>query len=377
MRNRFESIDSRNRLTLMVRVLIIIFCAAALITSIYSAVKAQGSAVLTEPAVVETAVKASYSVPPLPSYATAIEKAMPSVVFIYTEKNKLTGGKPSFEGGSGVILRTDGLILTNRHVVDDAKKVWVTLSDMNTYEAVSVFPDTLLDLAVVKIDVTGLPAASIGDSDKLRVGDHVIALGNPLGLSPADGISTASAGIVSKRDCSFIMQGVPYHDLIQTDAAISTGSSGGPLVNLDGEVVGINSAHALFAQNVGFAISMNTAKHVFEDLATLGKASHPYLGITVEDRKTQLTSTATGTQRRAIITNIEDGAPSAAAGVKVNDVIISINDMQIHTVSELTRILWRMHSGDIFKVTVLRKGETLLLTVKLSTRLAAKPLTEL
>ena len=357
---------------MLARVLILVFCAAALISSGYTAIMAQAPALETGPV-----AKASYSLPPLPTNTTAIEKVMPSVVFIYVEKNKLAGGKAVFEGGSGVILRTDGLILTNRHVVEDAKKVWVTLYNMNTYEAVSVFPDTLLDLAVVKVDATGLPAASIGDSDKLRVGDPVIAVGNPLGLSPADGVSAATTGIVSKRDCSFVMQGVPYYDLIQTDAAISTGSSGGPLVNLDGEVIGINSAHALFAQNVGFAISMNTAEHVFNDLATLGKAGHPYLGITVEDIKTQLTGTTTGTQRRVIITNVEEGAPSAGAGLKVNDVIVRITDREIHSVAELTRNLWRMNSGDAIKITVLRKGETLLLTVQLSNRLDTKPLAEL
>ena len=352
--------------------LICLFCAAALFAGGRPALSAEAPTVKPEPATVISPIQA-----PLPSYADPIEKVMPSVVFIYTEKNKSVGGKPSFEGGSGIILRADGLILTNRHVIQDAKNVWVTLYDRSTCQAIAVYPDLLLDLAVIKIDAGGLLAATIGDSDKLRVGDPVIALGNPLGMAPADGISTATTGIVSKRDCSFVMQGVPYYDMIQTDAAINTGDSGGPLVNLNGEVVGINSAHALFAQNVGFAISMNTARNVFDNLATLGKATHPLLGITAEDMKPQLTGTTTGTQRRAIITNVEEGTPADIAGLKADDVILRINDREVYAVSELTRALWRMNAGDETRITCQRSGETVLLTVKLAIRPDGKPLAEL
>jgi serine protease Do len=312
-----------------------------------------------------------------PSLSGAIEKAMPSVVFIYTEKNKLAGGKPSFEGGSGVILSPDGYILTNRHVVDDAKKVWVTLYDRSTYEAVSVFPDLLLDLAVVKINAGGLPAARVGDPDKLKVGDYVIALGNPLGMSPVDGVGTATAGIVSKHDCSFTMQGVPYYDMIQTDAAINTGNSGGPLINLEGEVVGINSAHALFAQNVGFAIGMNTAGHVFDDLVEMGKVDHPYIGIIAEDMKPQLTAFTMNAQRRVIITNVEEGTPSAAAGLQLKDIIVSVNGQQINSVSQLTRLIWRMDAGETIRITCLRGGEPVEIAVILTTRPDDEPLAEL
>jgi serine protease Do len=323
------------------------------------------------------AVEAVETIVQPPSLATAIEKAMPSVVFIYTEKNKLVDGKPYFEGGSGVILSTDGSILTNRHVVDDAKTVWVTLYDRSTYEAVSVFPAVMLDLAVVKINAVGLPAASIGDPDKLRVGDSVIAMGNPLGISPADGICAATSGIVSKMDCSFTMQGVPYYDMIQTDAAINTGNSGGPLVNLDGEVVGINSAHALFAQNVGFAIGMNTAKHVFEDLHETGRAEHPYLGITARDTEPQLTSQVMKSQRQVIISMLSEGAPSATAGLKLKDVITGINGREINSAAELTMIIWRMRAGETIRVTCLRDGKTMELTVTLAVRPDNKLPTEL
>jgi len=312
-----------------------------------------------------------------PSLSAAIEKAMPSVVFIYTEKNKLVGGKPSFEGGSGVILSPDGYILTNRHMVEDAKTVWVTLYDRSTYEAVSIFPDLLLDLAVVKINASGLPAARVGDPDKLKVGDYVIALGNPLGMSPADGIGTATAGIISKSDCSFTMQGVPYYDMIQTDAAINTGNSGGPLVNLDGEVVGINSAHALFAQNVAFAIGMNTAKHVFDDLVETGKVDHPYIGIIAEDMKPQFTATTMNAQRRVIITNVEEGTPSATAGLKLKDIILRVNGQEVNSVSQLTKLVWRMDAGDTIKITCLRGGETVDITVVLATRPDDEPMAEL
>ena len=345
---------------------------AVIMSSGYSMIMTQAPTSAIEPAVIVSPAPTSAS-----SYSAAIEKVMPSVVCIYVEKNTPSGGKPAFEGGSGVILRADGCILTNRHVVQDAKTVWVTQYDRSTCEAVSVYSDMLLDLAVVKIDAGGLPAAAIGDSDKLRVGDPVIAVGNPLGLSPSDGVCSATTGIVSRRDYSFVMQGVPYYDMIQTDAAISTGNSGGPLVNLDGEVVGINSAHALFAQNVGFALSMNTAKRVFDDLATLRKTSHPYMGITAEYMKPQVKGTTMVSQLHTVITMVEDGSPADIAGLKVDDVILSINGLEIHMLSDLFKTIWRMGAGDSMQVTVLRRGETLLLNVRLATRPDSKPLSEL
>lgn len=364
--------DNGNSLAWLGRVLILVLCAAALATSLYPPVTAQAPAAVTDPA-----ARAAYTLTPPPTYASAIEKAMPSVVFIYTEKNRLSGNKPVFEGGSGVIVRPDGYILTNRHVVEDSKNVWVTLYDRSTFEAVKVFPDALLDLAVVKINAAGLQAATFSDSDKLRMGDPVIALGNPLGLSAADGISSATTGIVSKRNCSFVMQGVPYYDMIQTDAAINAGNSGGPLVNLDGQVIGINSAHALFAQNVGFAISMNTARFIFDDVVTIGQPYHPYLGIIAEDMKPQLTGSITGAARRVIITNVEDGSPAAAAGLKANDVILDINNVEVQSMSELVKTIWRMSAGDVIQVTCRRGGETVSLTVKLATRPDTKPLAQL
>jgi serine protease Do len=363
--------NNGNGLAWLGRILILALCAAALVTSLYPPVTAQAPTATTVPSA------RAYTPAPTPTYASAIEKAMPSVVFIYTEKNRLSGNKPVFEGGSGVIVRPDGYILTNRHVVEDAKNVWVTLYDRSTYEAVKVFPDALLDLAVVKISASGLQAATFSDSDKLRMGDPVIALGNPLGLSAADGISSATTGIVSKRNCSFVMEGVPYYDMIQTDAAINTGNSGGPLVNMNGQVIGINSAHALFAQNVGFAISMNTARFIFDDVVTIGKPYHPYLGIIAEDMKPQLTGSIMGATRRVIVTRVEDGSPAAAAGLRANDVILDIDNVEILSMSELVKSIWRMRAGAVIQITCQRGGETVPLTVKLLTRPDAKPLAQL
>jgi len=355
------------------RIIILALCAFLLATTWYWTQRTPDKVAGIEP--VEKAYYPRFT--QQPAYSAAIEKAMPSLVFIYVEKNGPSGAKSSLEGGSGVIFSSDGLILTNRHVIENADKVWVTLYDMSTREATAVYPDPLLDLAVVKIDADGLTAAVIGDSDKLRVGDYVIALGNPLGLSPADGVGAATAGIVSKHDCSFVMQGVPYYDMIQTDAAISTGSSGGPLVNMDGEVVGINSAHALFAQNVGFAISMNTAKYIFDDVVKHGIPDHPYLGIIAEDMQPQLIVATTGSQRRAVITQVESGAPAAVVGLKVKDIILCINDREVNSVAQLAKSIWRMDDGDVIKITVSRNGETLSLSTTLVIRPDDKPLTEL
>ena len=141
--------------------------------------------------------------------------------------------------------------------------------------------------------------------------------------------------------------------------------------------MGINSAHALFAQNVGFAIGMNTAKHIFDDLAGMGKADHPYIGIIAEDMKPQFTAAIMNAQRRVVIANVEDGTPSEAAGLKVKDIILRVNGREVNSVTELTRTIWRMDAGDTITITCLRGGETLDLTVITATRPDNEPLAEL
>jgi len=217
----------------------------------------------------------------LPSFSEIVNEVMPSVVFILSELD--FPGQPVIVSGSGVILSSDGYILTNRHVVEDASDVEVTLQDRRVYQASGVWMDNILDLAVVKIDAPDLTPSEFGDPDTISVGDWVIALGHSLGLGPEEGGATVTSGIVSNLGRSFFIDDTAYYDVIQTDAAINPGNSGGPLVNLAGEVIGINSAVTAGAENVGFAINIATARHVFEDLVQFGEPRHPYLGATVED----------------------------------------------------------------------------------------------
>ena len=313
---------------------------------------------------------------PMLSFSDAIDKVLPSVVYIYIEKNKQEGGQPVFAGGSGVVLRPDGYILTNKHVIEDARRILVTLQDRRVFTATRVMSDHLMDLAVVKIDAKDLPVPQIGNPDALKMGDIVIALGNPLGISPEDGAAAASVGIVSKQGSSFVMEGVPYYDVVQTDAAINTGNSGGPLINMKGEVVGINSAHALFAQNMGYAIGMNTAVHIFNELADYGKADHPFLGINAEDLKPSFSYSSVSLPKKPVVTDVMVGTPADAAGIKPKDIIVRVNDQEVNTVAELIKVIWRLNAGDKVKLTVQREGNTLEIEVILATRPEDEPLPE-
>ncbi len=185
--------------------------------------------------------------------------------------------------GSGVCLNPDGFILTNRHVVENATVVEVTLPDRTVYEASAIWMDDIMDLAVIKIDAGDVATLEFADPDSISVGDWVLAIGHPLGISPLQGGATVTTGIVSNLGRSFFIDAIPYYDIIQTDAAINPGNSGGPLVNLAGEFIGLNSAGVLGAENIGFAIHVATARHIFEDLVEFGESHHPFLGATVAD----------------------------------------------------------------------------------------------
>jgi serine protease Do len=217
------------------------------------------------------------------SFSKVVDKVMPSVVHILVEVPADQPDEFGIASGSGVILRPDGYILTNRHVVEGSRRTEVTLQNRQVYVVSDIWTDDILDLAVIKIDAQDLPTAEFGDPDSIKVGDWVVALGHPLGLSADEGGATVTAGIVSNLGRSFTIQGVPYYDVIQTDTAINPGNSGGPLVNLKGEVVGINSAGLGEAQNINFAINIATAREVFEDIVQYGRVLRPYLDAVLDD----------------------------------------------------------------------------------------------
>ncbi|MFC1993351.1 S1C family serine protease [Chloroflexota bacterium] len=286
------------------------------------------------------------SAPVLPGIADVVAEVTPSVVAITTEYTVYDIFRREYteEGaGSGWIVDESGLIVTNNHVVEGAESVTVTMADGQTFAAETIRTDALTDLAVVKIDATGLPAAKIGDSSKLRVGDWVVAIGNPLG----EGIS-ATEGIVSRLGVSIsVSSGQTLYDLIRTSAAINPGNSGGPLVNMAGEVIGITSAKlaAVEVEGIGYAISSSTASPVIEELVQKGYVVRPWLGIVLQD-VTPLTKSRynLAVDEGAFIYQMAQDSPAQKAGLAVGDVIVSFDDKEITNVQELLRAL---HDGKI------------------------------
>ncbi|MFB9176748.1 trypsin-like peptidase domain-containing protein [Dactylosporangium sucinum] len=325
--------------------------AAALALSLVSAVG--GGVVATELAGDRAGTSTVVNNNPAPnldrsSVGGVAEKVLPSVVDISTGEAE----------GSGVIMTADGQIITNNHVVQGARQLTVTFSNGRTAQATVVGTDPAGDIAVIKAqNVSGLTAAKFGDSDALRVGDTVLAVGSPLGLQ-----GSVTAGIVSAlhRTISSGEQGAKsIADAIQTDAAINPGNSGGALVNLAGEVVGINTAIATAGENsgnigVGFAISANRARSAADQLAKGGKVSHPYLGV-------QLTDGAGG----ALIGGVVAGGPADKAGLKNGDLVVKIGTTTIDDATDLINAVQAAKVGDQLKVVVQRDSAQQTLTVTL------------
>jgi len=292
------------------------------------------------------------------SFADVVDKVMPSVVYVYVEIATGRPGQVAAGSGSGVILRSDGYVLTNRHVVENARRAEVTLQDRTVYEATKIWVDDMLDLAVIKIEGREFPVARFGDPEKVRVGDWAIALGHPLGLSPSEGGATVTVGIVSNLGRSFSLQGVPFYDIIQTDAAINPGNSGGPLVNMDGEVIGINTAGAGEAQNINFAINVATAKRVFEDIIQYGRVVRPYLGAALDDiTPSNISSDSLSKKVGAIVVRVEPNSPAQQAGLKQYDIIAGFGEVEITSAAQLIKELWKHKVGETVTVRFWR-GET-------------------
>lgn len=257
--------------------------------------------------------------------------------------------------GSGVIVSTDGYVLTNNHVIADAKIVTVTLPDKREFKGRIVGTDPKTDIAVVKIDGDRLPTIPWGDSSRLQVGEYVLAIGNPFGLS-----STVTLGIVSAlgRGHMGITQ---YEDFIQTDAAINPGNSGGALVNTKGELIGINTA--IFSQTggyqgVGFAVPTGMSKPIYESLVKTGKVVRGYLGIGIQDLNQNLAKSFNlKGSNGAIVTDVKEDGPAEKAGLKQGDVIISYEGATIDDAVTLQRLVTRSTVGSQATVKVVRDGQ--------------------
>jgi putative serine protease PepD len=266
---------------------------------------------------------------------------------------------PGFSGqGSGVVYRADGLVLTNAHVVDGATRVTVTTTgDRQARAATVVGVDTDKDVAVLRLSNTdGLDVAALGQSSSLRVGEDVVAIGNALGLR---GDPSVTRGIVSALDRSL----GELTGLIQTDAAINSGNSGGPLVNAAGQVIGINTAIAVSnnAQNIGFAIPIDEAKAVADRLVS-GSSSTPvaFLGVSTMDN----TSGTTG----AVVAEVSAGSPAATAGIQPGDVIVAVDGRSVAGAGSLSTLVGNHQVGDVVKVTIVRGGQEQALSATLGRR---------
>lgn len=271
--------------------------------------------------------------------------------------------------GSGFIIRSEGLILTNAHVVDGADTVVVKLKDGREFRGRVMGADSLTDVAVIKVEANNLPTVAMGNSDQLRPGEWAIAIGNPLGLD-----NTVTVGIISAtgRRSSEVRVPDKRVSFIQTDAAINPGNSGGPLLNQRGEVVGMNTAIIGGAQGLGFAIPINTAQRIADQLVAKGKVDHPYLGIRMttltpelkrqinEDREGNVTVQE---ERGVFVFQIMRNSPAAKAGMQVGDVIQKINGRQISTADEVQQAVENSAIGSTLQVEVKRNGQPVTLAV--------------
>ena len=306
---------------------------------------ANGTAIVSQPSIPPVTTQTS----PLPSIADVVAKVKPSVVAINTEVAALDFfNRPSSQkgAGSGWIIREDGLIITNNHVVEGAKTISVTLDDGRTFpvDLKTVASDSLVDLAVLRINAKNLPAVKVGDSSKMRVGDWVVAIGNALGEG-----TRATQGIISRQNASVpIDQSQTLYGLIETDAAINPGNSGGPLVNMSGQVIGINSAKlsAVGVEATGFAISTETAMPVIQQLIDTGRSVHPWLGVslfTIDQIIIQDYNLAV--DKGALIVDVSAGSPAANAGLQAKDVIVGFAGKTIASVDDLIQAIRQAQVG--------------------------------
>jgi serine protease Do len=276
-------------------------------------------------------------------------------------------GRPDVSAGSGVILDSRGYIVTNNHVVENASQITVTLSDKREFPAKIIGADPKTDLAVVKIEAEGLPALKWAEYEKLQVGDLVLAVGSPFGLS-----STVTLGIISALGRGNV--GIAdYEDFIQTDAAINPGNSGGALVNMNGELIGINTA--IFSrtggsEGIGFAIPSSIALDIVDSLTKTGKVVRGWMGVAIQEVTPALAKSFKIPEQRkgVLISDVNENGPSAAAGVRRGDVVIGFNDRDVQNVSQLRNLVARTLVGQVAKVKVLRDGEEKVIEVKIGER---------
>ena len=314
----------------------------------------------------------------------AAEKVSPAIVTISVTGAAQNPNDPFFSipesgVGSGVIFDSNGWIITNKHVAEGAQTLTVSLADGRTFDGKVYGIDTLTDLAIVKVDATGLPTAPIGDSSTMKVGQLAIAIGSPLGTYT----NSVTSGIISAFGRTIQVQdGTVIRNLIQTDAAINPGNSGGALLDSGGNVVGINTAVAQTAEGIGFAIPINIARPIMQQALAGQKLARPWIGI----RYVSLTPTIAGENKLPVeqgawisavdssgarVDPIVAGSPAAAAGLKDGDIVVAVDGITIDAHSPLDDVLTQYAPGRTVALDVLRNGQKLMLTLTLGTRPAS------
>ena len=252
--------------------------------------------------------------------------------------------------GSGVIVDAKGYILTNYHVVLGADKLTVRLFDGKELKGTVQGTDPKTDLAVVHVEAEDLPAATLGDSDKLQVGEWAIAIGSPFGLE-----ETVTVGVISAKGRTGLGTGT-YEDFIQTDASINPGNSGGPLVNIDGEVIGINAMIIQPGQGIGFAIPINLAKTIMMELIKQGKIVRPWVGIGLQDLTPELRKSFNVEEKEgALISQVFEGSPAEKAGLKVGDIIVEIDSKKIKSSQDVVREVLKKQVGQKIEIAIIRE----------------------
>jgi len=303
----------------------------------------------------------------LDAYSRAVIEAAdhisPAVVNIEVRHREgWRGGRQGEGSGSGFVYAPDGFVLTNSHVVHGVNQISVTLSDGRVFEAQLIGDDPGTDLAVIRIPATGLAIASLGDSQRIRVGQLVVAIGNPYGFQ-----TTVTAGVVSALGRTLRSRsGRLIENVIQTDAALNPGNSGGPLVTVNGEVIGVNTAIILQAQGMCFAIGSNTAQDVAFQLMKDGRIRRSFIGIsgqTVPVPRRIVRHYQLPKETAVQVISVEEGSPAACTGVREGDVIISFGSQSVAAVDDLHRLLTLDRIGTRVQITVIRRTEKLVIEI--------------
>jgi len=313
------------------------------------------------------------------AFVEVAKKVLPSVVSIRSERTVTIDsfGKDFFKGtpfedffkghggappskqkqmgeGSGVIVDAKGYILTNYHVVGEADKLTVRFFDGREFKATIQGTDPKTDLAVVHVEAESLPVATLGDSDKLQVGEWAIAIGSPFGLQ-----ETVTVGVISAKGRSGLGTGT-YEDFIQTDASINPGNSGGPLVNIEGEVVGINAMIIQPGQGIGFAIPINLAKTIMADLITNKKVTRPWVGIGLQDLTEDLVKSFNLKDKEGTLINqVFEGSPAEKVGLKAGDIVMEVDGVKVKNSQDLVKEVLKKKVGQNIRLGIIREGKTM------------------